>query len=420
VASVNLRPAIARNLARGYFETLDTSIDGLIVGQLRAYGVDGIAVDARSEAGAAQRIAGVATPTDAADAATKAYVDGFKPAWSVITGKPTTLGGFGITDAYTRDAADAAFKPSTYVPSWTEISGKPSLLALVAASSTDAAVTKPLGSTNSGSSTTAARSDHAHAHGDQAGGTLHAAAVANGPAGFLSGADKAKLDGIAAGANAYAHPATHPPSIIAQDANNRFVTDADKTKWNEKQDALGFTPYNATNPAGYLNATTVAPLLDSATGLKDGFKIGGSATNPYTVTAAKLDELTGGVEREGRAHHTTLHGHGQILVYVGLAKEQIHWGDPVFTDVYGEARRSLATDPDAARVVGVCMKEVNEGDPVFAVAAGFLAELGGVGEELFLGADGGLDTTYPTEGRVIRVALGCLEGSVVQIAGFGE
>jgi hypothetical protein len=38
------------------------------------------------------------------------------------------------------------------------------------------------------------------AHGARAGGTLHAVAVAAGAAGFMSGADKTKLDGIAAGA----------------------------------------------------------------------------------------------------------------------------------------------------------------------------------------------------------------------------
>jgi len=52
--------------------------------------------------------------------------------------------------------------------------------------------------------------------------------------GLMIAADKAKLDGIATGANAYTHPASHPPSIITQDASNRFVTDAEKTAWNAK------------------------------------------------------------------------------------------------------------------------------------------------------------------------------------------
>ncbi|MBY0227383.1 MAG: DUF2793 domain-containing protein [Hyphomicrobium sp.] len=43
------------------------------------------------------------------------------------------------------------------------------------------------------------------AHGSRAGGALHAAASTS-AAGFMSSADKAKLDGVAAGANNYVHP----------------------------------------------------------------------------------------------------------------------------------------------------------------------------------------------------------------------
>lgn len=70
------------------------------------------------------------------------------------------------------------------------------------------------------------------------GGAAHANAVASGAAGFMTGADKTKLDGIATGANNYTHPANHPPSIITQDASNRFVTDAEKTAWNAKEPAI--------------------------------------------------------------------------------------------------------------------------------------------------------------------------------------
>ncbi|MGN9161209.1 hypothetical protein [Clostridium sulfidigenes] len=34
----------------------------------------------------------------------------------------------------------------------------------------------------------------------------------------------------------YTHPTTHPPSIIAQDANNKFVSDTEKSAWNSKTD----------------------------------------------------------------------------------------------------------------------------------------------------------------------------------------
>lgn len=46
--------------------------------------------------------------------------------------------------------------------------------------------------------------------------------------------EKLKLSGIEESANNYAHPLTHPPSIINQDEFNRFVTDVEKTTWNGK------------------------------------------------------------------------------------------------------------------------------------------------------------------------------------------
>lgn len=45
---------------------------------------------------------------------------------------------------------------------------------------------------------------------------------------------KTKLDGIAAGANNYVHPATHPATVIVQDANNRFVSDVEKANYIDK------------------------------------------------------------------------------------------------------------------------------------------------------------------------------------------
>ena len=56
-----------------------------------------------------------------------------------------------------------------------------------------------------------------------------------------------KFAEIASGANNYVHPGEHTPSIITQDVNNRFVTDAQITSWTGKQSALGFTPENSAN-----------------------------------------------------------------------------------------------------------------------------------------------------------------------------
>jgi hypothetical protein len=61
--------------------------------------------------------------------------------WASITGKPTTITGYGITDAFNGTWAnltgkpltfppathnhDLLYKPIAYVPTWTEITGKP-------------------------------------------------------------------------------------------------------------------------------------------------------------------------------------------------------------------------------------------------------------------------------------------------------
>lgn len=73
-------------------------------------------------------------------------------------------------------------------------------------------------------STLDGKADFAHTH----------PGASNTLAGFMTTADKVKLDGIQSGAIAYVHPSNHPASVITQDANNRFVTDAEKMSWNAK------------------------------------------------------------------------------------------------------------------------------------------------------------------------------------------
>lgn len=46
--------------------------------------------------------------------------------------------------------------------------------------------------------------------------------------------EKNKLSGIANNANNYVHPATHNASMIVEDATHRFVSDTEKTGWNDK------------------------------------------------------------------------------------------------------------------------------------------------------------------------------------------
>lgn len=73
--------------------------------------------------------------------------------------------------------------------------------AIPSGSGTPATTVTTVGASNTvGVSTNYAREDHGHGHGNQAGGTTHSAATTS-VNGFMSSADKTKLDGIASGAN---------------------------------------------------------------------------------------------------------------------------------------------------------------------------------------------------------------------------
>jgi hypothetical protein len=81
-------------------------------------------------------------------------------------------------------------------------------------------------------------------------------------AGISSGANKVetsttngnvKIDGVEK--TVYTHPATHPATMITEDANHRFVTDAQIAEWNAKQGAIGYTPARVASGTYTGNAT---------------------------------------------------------------------------------------------------------------------------------------------------------------------
>lgn len=111
-------------------------------------------------------------------------------AWSDILNKPSFA-----TVATSGAYADLSGKPALATVatsgSYADLSGTPTL---PSASNTTPSATAATGS--AGVLTTYARGDHQHAHGNQSGGTLHSAATTI-AAGFMSAADKSKLDGLA-------------------------------------------------------------------------------------------------------------------------------------------------------------------------------------------------------------------------------
>lgn len=51
--------------------------------------------------------------------------------------------------------------------------------------------------------------------------------------GLMSATDKKKLDGIEEGATKYTHPDNHPATMITEDTTHRFITDTERTNWND-------------------------------------------------------------------------------------------------------------------------------------------------------------------------------------------
>jgi len=70
----------------------------------------------------------------------------------------------------------------------------------------------------------------------------------------------------------YTHPTKHPASIITQDANNRFVTDTEKTTWNAKETPAGAQTKVDTHKAeeatlaqaGHVKHATLSTTLNTA------------------------------------------------------------------------------------------------------------------------------------------------------------
>lgn len=270
-------------------------------------------------------------------------------AWATLTGKPTTVGGFGITDAYTKTETDTlllgkqptdadltaiaalvgttgllkktaantwTLDTSTYVTSSgvTAVSGTAPIV-----SSGGATPAISISAATSGAAGSMSAADKSKLDGIASGAQVNVATnIAEGTrtttgvpitsstgtsatlspattllAGVMSAADKSKLDGIASGATAYTHPASHPASIITQDASNRFVTDTEKSTWNAKQAALGFTPENSANKGaanGYagLDGTGKVPSAQLPSFVDDVLEYANLAAFPGTGAAGTI------------------------------------------------------------------------------------------------------------------------------------
>lgn len=126
-----------------------------------------------------------------------------------------------------------------------------------------------VGSTSAGTGLVASRADHVHAHGNQGGGALHANAVASGAAGFFTGTDKTKLDGIAASAAALT---SSSPADVGTTAVGAGTTAARADHVHAHGNQAGGSLHAvavAAGAAGFLSGTDKTKL-DSTSGTNTG------------------------------------------------------------------------------------------------------------------------------------------------------
>jgi hypothetical protein len=119
------------------------------------------------------------------------------------------------------------------------------------------------------------------------------AAASSGVNGYMTGTYATKLNGIADSANNYSHPANHPPSIITQDASNRFVTDTEKATWNGKQAAGTYA--TGTGTASGTNTGDQTTVSGTSGGLSGTPAITVAAVTCTTITASGAITSTGNI-----------------------------------------------------------------------------------------------------------------------------
>jgi hypothetical protein len=142
-------------------------------------------------------------------------------------------------------------------------------------------------------------------------GTAAATQTVNG---LMSIADKKKLDGVQAGANAYLHPTSHKATMIEEDTTHKFVTDTEKKVWNDKVDKKGLLDFIYPIGSIYMSVKNVSPT----TFLGGTWVAWGAGRVPIGVDSTQTEFNT--VERTGgeKTHTLTsnempVHSHAQNI-----------------------------------------------------------------------------------------------------------
>jgi len=154
-----------------------------------------------------------------------------------------------------------------------------------------------IGTAAVGTGTTAARSDHVHGHGNQTGGSLHSIAT-TGTNGFMSSADKTKLDGIASGATNTALSSSTPASVGAQSAGTATTAArADHIHDHGSQTAGTHHAVATTGTAGFMSTTDKTKLdaLSNGAVITNSTSFAGATISSGGIGAQAASVVTGAV-----------------------------------------------------------------------------------------------------------------------------
>lgn len=99
--------------------------------------------------------------------------------------------------------------------------------------------------------------------------------------------EKQKLAGIEPGANRYTHPSTHPASMITESTSRRFVSDAEKSKWNTVDNKVDKVAGKGLSTNDFTN--TLKSKLDGIEAGAQKNKVNSVNGKTGTVTLTKSD-----------------------------------------------------------------------------------------------------------------------------------
>lgn len=152
--------------------------------------------------------------------------------------------------------------------------------------------------------------------------------------------EKTKLANVASNANNYTHPTSHPPSIMTQDANNRLVTDSEKSTWNSKAPTTPVT----TNTNGLMSKEDKSKL--------DGVTTGANRIIlNNTITSTSTSE--GATANVVKVVNDTLLTHSSNTTSHVTANERTIWSGKASTSVATTTSNGLMAKEDKIKLNGV-------------------------------------------------------------------